>query len=193
MNLHQRVAKSKKNLKAYLRHNSNEFSQPMWSADGYSLSFEMKSDNGVYAVTAQFIPFENNLRITLETGVLCLEPYYLQMISYLAYALKALEINTVYSIEKNGEVISTYLLSFDSSAIEDDDYQKAFYHLTCSIDYCYEDIAKIAVGQPIFGPEFVQARIDDRMDKALVESLKKTIAEIKNTPSDYEDEDYDDC
>ena len=145
----------------------------MWSADGYSLVFKMKTDSGSYTVTAQFIPFENNLRITLETGILCLEPYYLQMISYLTYAIKALEINTVYSIEKNGEVISSYLLSFDSSAIEDDDYQKAFYHMACSIDYCYEDIAKIAVGHPIFDLEYIQTRIDNRMDKALVESLKK--------------------
>ena len=46
MNLHHRVIKTKKNLKAYLRHNADEFFQPMWSADGYSLVFKMKTDSG---------------------------------------------------------------------------------------------------------------------------------------------------
>lgn len=176
MNLHQRVINSKKNLKAYLRHNADEFAQPMWSTDGFCTSFKMKTEIGNCTVTAHFMPYEDNLKITLNMGIICGEPFRQQLQMYFTFALNALGINSVYSME-NGLVESIYLISFSSGAIKHDDYQKAFYHLKCSVDYCYKDIAYIACGSPIFTQDFVQKQIDDRMDKALLTDIKKIIAE----------------
>lgn len=189
MNLHQRVTKSKKNLKTYLRHNADEFSQPMWNGDGRYASFKMQSESGVYNVNAQFIPYEDELKLTLETGIHCAEPYYVQMISYLAFASQALGTNTMYTINENGMVLTTYTLSFYSFYIEQDEFLKAFCHLKCSTDYCVADIKKIACGNPIFDYEFVQSRIDGRMERELVESLKKTIAEIRNNSTEAPEDD----
>lgn len=112
------------------------------------------------------------------------------MISYLAFASQALGTNTMYTINENGMVLTTYTLSF-YSYIKRDEFLKAFCHLKCSIEYCVEDIKKIACGNPVFDYEFVQSKIDGRMERELVDSLKKTIADIKNSPSDFEDKDYD--
>lgn len=184
MSLLDNVNISRKNLKAYLKENS-EFSQVTWSSDGFCLSFKILTEIGNFTVTANFIPYEDNLKITLNTGIICGNPYRQQMQMYFTFALNTLGINSVYSME-NGLVESTYLISFSSGAIEHDDYQKAFYHLKCSVDYCYKDIAQIACGSPIFTQDFVQKQIDDRMDKSLLTDIKRIIAE---THSHFEDVD----
>ena len=184
MSLLDNVNKSRKNLKAYLNENS-EFSQVTWSADGFCLLFKIQTEIGNFTVTANFIPYEDNLKITLNTGIICGNPYRQQMQMYFTFALNALEINSVYNME-NGLVNSTYLFSFTSGAIEHDDYQKAFYHLKCSVDYCYKDIAQIACGSPIFTQDFVQKQIDDRMDNAMITDIKRIIAESQNPSEDDE-------
>lgn len=183
MSLLDNVNKSRKNLKAYLNENK-EFSQVTWSADGFSLLCKIQTEIGNFTVTANFIPYEDNLKITLNTGIICGSPYRQQMQIYFTFAINALGINSVYSME-NGLVDSTYLFSFTSGAIEHDDYQKAFYHLKCSVDYCYKDIARIACGSPIFTQDFIQEQIDSRMDRALITDLKRIISESHSSAVEY--------
>lgn len=184
MSLLKNVNKSRENLKAYLKQN-NEFSHESWSADGFFGSFKMQTEIGNFTLTANFISYEDNLKITLYTGIICGEPYYQQMLIYLTFAINALGTNSVYAME-SGLVVISYQFSFDSGSIEHDDYQKAFYHLKCSIDYCYNDIARIACGSPIFTQDFVQKQIDDRMDNSLLTDIKRIIAESHSHSEDDE-------
>ena len=187
-NMFSRMAQSRNIFKTHLKTNG-EFSHVIWSGDGRCASFKMQSDSGVYNVNAQFILYEDELKLILETGIHCADPYYIQMISYLAFASQALGTNTKYTINENGMVLTTYTLSFYSFYIKRDEFLKAFCHLKCSIDYCVEDIKKIACGNPVFDYEFVQSRIDGRMERELVDSLKKTIAEIKNNSTGVQEDD----
>ena len=186
-NMFSRMAQSRNIFKTHLKTNG-EFSHVTWSNDGHFASFKLQSDSGVYNVNAQFIPYEDELKLILETGIHCADPYYVQMISYLAFASQALGTNTMYTINENGMVLTTYTLSF-YSYIKRDEFLKAFCHLKCSIEYCVEDIKKIACGNPVFDYEFVQSKIDGRMERELVESLKKTIAEIRNNSTEAPEDD----
>lgn len=153
-----------------------DVSQIAWNRDNTRGVFNVE---GKYKGIIRFVPYENVIVLTIETGVFCNKPYEMQMSHYLNLVnLANISLKNVFSkleLDRTKMVCTSYNLTFNSSSVTEDDYARAFYYLLEPIELFYGDIAKIACGYPIFDIFFVESRLEAKRVEAIAEDLENII------------------